>query len=348
MQGTITVLVNSYTRMAYLNEALASAVNQDVDRPFEVVLVRANPRFRISSENESTARTKGITIVPVDVPPGPVGFALSRGFSASSGDYISILDDDDLWEPHKLRTIGEALDSAHDAVYIHNGQTFVDERNSALSSVSTHRIIRHPSSMVKGGQSTLIDTRDAKAVSRCRYYGADFNNSSTTIRRDLVTSAKFRFDRVKRGEDSILFYLALASQRKILLLSDRLTRYRIHKSGSTAAILAGSTTARTESSLRFLQDERDSVRLAREALSIDVAPEVRWLLDSDLAYWESLCDIATGAVSRDSSGSRIRTLLGSRRIRPGTREVYVALALTLAGFLPWLAKSCFLTWRRIW
>jgi glycosyltransferase involved in cell wall biosynthesis len=111
----VSVVISSYNRSAMLAAALRSALGQ-VDVDLEVVVV----------DNGSTDGTQALLASWVDprlrvirneVSLGSVG-GRNTGITAATGEWIGMLDDDDLWAPDKLRAQLEAAErTGRDWVY---------------------------------------------------------------------------------------------------------------------------------------------------------------------------------------------------------------------------------------
>lgn len=98
------MIVPAYNAEAFIAEALDSAFAQDF-RPLEVIVV----------DDGSTDRTAeiaaGYGVQLVQQPNrGPAG-ARNAGLARASGEYIAILDADDVWPEHRVSCLVEALRS---------------------------------------------------------------------------------------------------------------------------------------------------------------------------------------------------------------------------------------------
>jgi glycosyltransferase involved in cell wall biosynthesis len=345
----ISVVLNSYLRVRYLWEALESVVLQESNHGFEILLLSAVPSIQIPPELQRLANDRGRPLHLVRVPPGPVGVGLDRGVNEATGDYVALLDDDDLWEPGKILRLEAVLKNKSDLGYIHNSQLFVNEANSALGPLSIHRIVRHPSSLMPQGNTMLVDPARPQSIAEGQRYHPDFNNSSIVIQRRILLNRADILPQVRRGEDTFLYYLALLSGQSLYLTSDRLTRYRLHSAGSSAGVQPTmSKLSRRLGYLDFVSGHIESLMLVRDHASYNASPQIkRWLLQ-DLLFWQSLKSTVSCDTQWQETRDRNRVLLGFGVNRPRLRDILAASMNAAALVSPHLTKASFELWRRVW
>jgi glycosyltransferase involved in cell wall biosynthesis len=95
----VSVVVATRARPQYLQEAIESVIAQTF-RDFEIVVVVDGP----DDETEGTLRAiedERLRIVVLPTSAGSGG-ARNAGIAAATGEWIALLDDDDLWLPRKL------------------------------------------------------------------------------------------------------------------------------------------------------------------------------------------------------------------------------------------------------
>lgn len=93
------VIPTAGKRPAALLEAIGSVARQDIDHALEIVVVDDS-----NDGLDVDALTSAAAGIPLIITPPMVDIGQrSAGVSASQGHWIAFLDDDDLWEPSKLR-----------------------------------------------------------------------------------------------------------------------------------------------------------------------------------------------------------------------------------------------------
>ena len=111
----VSVVVPSHRRIKPLNEAVQSALAQTHDN-IDITIVLSAATDEVKAEAGRLAQENGrVHVVPA--PTAGLAIARNTGIQASSGEWIAILDDDDVWHPDKLRTqLTAALVFDQDAV----------------------------------------------------------------------------------------------------------------------------------------------------------------------------------------------------------------------------------------
>jgi len=350
MAVRVSAILNFYIHRRYLEDALRSIASQESARPLDVVILSPEPNIEISPRVEQLAAEQGHDLRVVPIPSVPAGAGLKIGATAARGDYLAILDDDDLWEPGKVRWIEIACEQLPEVGYLHNSQRFVDSANRPLSPLNPHRLVRHPSSLLPEGRSLAVDTHDVRSIARSMAFAPDFNNSSCVIDRSVLVGASPAIEMVTRGEDSFLFYVALLSGRPMFLTSNRYTRYRLHSAASTAAEpSAGVGAARLSGYISYADDHIAMLDLIRRHLILQVtSPAVREWLAHDIAFWSVLRGVASAQLHSQSGVDTLRELLGGTRVRPRSREVYAAIWGVASFLAPRFTQSAFVGWRHVW
>jgi Glycosyltransferase like family 2 len=344
----ITAVLNSYLRVTYLWEALESILRQESDLPLDVLLLSAVEGLSIPNELERVARERSHSVRIARVPRGPVGEGLRIAMREAQGTHLALLDDDDLWEPGKIRWIESQIAARPGLSYLHNGQTFVDAANRPVPAWNPHRLVRHPSSLQAPGHRLIVFPDEPESVNHGIGFSPDFNNSSVTIARSVLESSAEFLRQVRRGEDTFLYYCALGSGQPLALSSDRLTRYRIHATASTASTGGAAREDQMQNYLFFLDGHVESLQLIRERLGTRLHPEVLRCLDRDIVFWDLLRDITRRTVRPAEALSQLRCVVDGGRVRPRSRELFAVAWGTAAVISPEFTQRAFQRWRRVW
>ena len=216
----ISVIVNAHYRKDYLERALASLSHQTIDPGlFEVIVVKNFEDEKI----DSFSKTHGFTTILVEENT-QVGFDLAEGIKNSTGDIITFLDDDDLYEPERLERMLRLFDNP-EVFYVKNEVYFIDRAGKTLPGMRRLGINRN----------RLLGPE--KLASRSAFLDrvkAGFNLSSIALRRKAMTPPylKFLSENLVHSTDTFFFCVALSSGHSLYLDKEKLTGYRISNSAS--------------------------------------------------------------------------------------------------------------------
>ena len=207
----ISVVVMAYNRDTYLEEALTSIVNQTLEREFFEVIVIKNFTSERLEKMISNQKFQHILIErPVSAPE-----MLSLAIKQARNDIMSFLEDDDLFEPDKLKRVFDLFNSDEDLVFHRNSVKifFSGRGNHSQTIIRNHR----PETPIK-----MKGNYSKKLV----YYGAAFSLSSMSILKSVIEID--HLENLLTNQDMFILFNALHTKRTILLDSMVLTRSRVH------------------------------------------------------------------------------------------------------------------------
>lgn len=100
--GLVSCVITTYNGASYLREALRSVANQEL-RPAEVIVVDDGSTTRSAEEISLRAGEEyGLKVRYVYKKNGGAGSARNFGLKMAQHQYVTFLDDDDMFEPEKL------------------------------------------------------------------------------------------------------------------------------------------------------------------------------------------------------------------------------------------------------
>lgn len=115
VQSDISVIIPYYNREKYVHETIQSVLAQTL-KPLEIIIV--NDCSRESARRELDRYTSTCKIIDL---PKNVGLAGARnaGMRIARGQYIALLDDDDIWLPHKLEVQRRYMEQHPECFLVH-------------------------------------------------------------------------------------------------------------------------------------------------------------------------------------------------------------------------------------
>jgi glycosyltransferase involved in cell wall biosynthesis len=205
----VSVVIPTHNRPDMLREAVAS-VRAQTFTDYEIIVVCNG------STPEDLAKYVAIPDIRLLVTNRKgIGLALNIGIEAARGEWVAFLDDDDLWEPNKLKIQLQVADSAHAEV------VFCDTVNFG-NGHKTIAPIRPPPS---------LSTREAFLLAN---YGGGC--SATMVRRSALLAVG-GFDESHVSPDWDL-WMRLSWHFKITWADAFLVRYRYHEGNASKKLWA--------------------------------------------------------------------------------------------------------------
>lgn len=128
----VSAIIPTYNNEKTLGRAIDSALIQDFDEPFEVIVVN-------DGSTDSTAKLLagyGTHIRTIYQQNRGAAVARNTGARAATGEYLAFLDADDEWLPQKMRITAAALADSPDAVLAYSDFICVD--------INSNRTIKSP------------------------------------------------------------------------------------------------------------------------------------------------------------------------------------------------------------
>lgn len=118
----VSVVVPVYNRVKYLRDTIESIENQKGFDNFEIIVVddcSTDGSLDLAHELAavSALRPYGFTVCENHENKG-TGLTLQKGFNQAKGEYIAVVDSDDLITPFALKTLAKALDRCPDIDYV--------------------------------------------------------------------------------------------------------------------------------------------------------------------------------------------------------------------------------------
>jgi glycosyltransferase involved in cell wall biosynthesis len=217
----VSVIIIAHDRKEYLREAVQSVLAQDLERSkIELIVVK---NFRDDSLDSFLKESGAENLVCESI---PAARKLEEGFRRSRAPIICILEDDDMFEPNRLRVILNEFSADPGLGFYRNQLSFIGPGGEPLS-----RRALGPFRFRVAARQRRVRLRDNDKPAGVRSVAGshpDFNVSSSAIRRELMDHVMPYLSGISFAVDTLLFYEALCSPWTILFDNRRLTRYRVH------------------------------------------------------------------------------------------------------------------------
>ena len=127
----ISIVTPAFNRAAYIGETIESVLQQSYQN-WEMIIVddgSTDGTAAVVQRYLSDQRIRLIKQISKQISKGPAS-SRNRGIESAKGEYISFLDADDLFLPHKLETSLAAMDAETDLVY--SAMILIDDQGKQL------------------------------------------------------------------------------------------------------------------------------------------------------------------------------------------------------------------------
>lgn len=217
----VTVIVTAFRRKEFLLEALSSLEQQTAGKDsFEVIVVKDFFDAQIDAKiSEMGWKSVGSN----SEPPGQF---ITDAITMSSGEVISFLDDDDVFEADKIARVIDVFSRSDHIGYYHNSASFINEKGE---SIKAPYAFNFSTSKEPSGERLIRKDEVRESVNRLIYLRHDFNKSSISVRKDILMAHIDASRQMQSGYDSFIFFCAALSDYSLLVDDRRLTRYRFNK-----------------------------------------------------------------------------------------------------------------------
>lgn len=269
----VSVIVPAYESANYLNQAVQSVCSQTYTN-YELIVVDDGSSDDCVAKYDLPANAR---LIRHESNRG-AGAARNTGIKAAKGEYVALMDHDDVWLPHKLETQVALLQSKPNAALAYCRCDVVDQQLTAK--IDSRWSEKDPSS------DPLRQFLDGCFIRSC---------SSILIRRSIFDEVGM-FDESLTGTDDCEFYMRLAIDHSFVYDPEPLVLYRMHPGQYTRSLakMGRSRIRMMRSILPLIKRRRpDLVWPARKRLSNCQLLYAHALLYHELTPWP-----ATGALLR--------------------------------------------------
>ena len=211
----VSVIVTAHNRPEYLIEALTSLKKQTAPYDsFEVIVVK-DYQMDLKTIDIGKMDVRFIDLTETDLVSKHVA-----GIRNSRGDYIALMDDDDLFASIKIECILRASSNMTGMSFYFNEKNFFNERLESMEELTAVR-----------DSGTESFTRDNFTSRRLNRNTPWYNLSSMVIGRKLAILGTEIIGEFRREIDPLWYLIALENADLILHDRSHLTFYRRHTGG---------------------------------------------------------------------------------------------------------------------
>lgn len=304
----VTVFIPVYNGERFLAEAIDSVLAQTY-RDFELLIVDdgstdgsvdivrryGDPRIRL----ERNERNRG----------GP--YTRNRGLQLAKGEYLAVLDADDVCEPHRLEQCVAFLDCHPEMAAVGSAGTYIDEEGRVLF------VVQPPTSW--------------EAVRAQIFIRNCFLHSSVMFRRAPVLAIGGYDERLPYAQDYDLF-LRLGAEHPLANLLSPLVRYRVHREQVSQRKLVSQRRLANRARLSAYVSQRGRGLIGSEVKEPDLSLKARLrgregTIGADYLFWArvNLALGNSGVAARMAARAVLSAPLSKRAWRTARRTWFAAM-----------------------
>ena len=211
----VSVIVPAYNAAAYLPYAIESVIAQTYPS-WEIVIVNDGSTDHTCAVVDSYRSKLGDKLQYIDQPNGGMSAARNAGMRTARGEFIAMLDADDVWLPHRLARGIQVLDADPETGMVHAKVVRIDIHGSITGQLKVEaqylsgRIARH------------IYTRRAHIV------------CATVIFRKSCLETAGCFDEAMQATEDRDLWFRIALRYKVAFIDEVLAHYRLSSTSVTS------------------------------------------------------------------------------------------------------------------
>jgi glycosyltransferase involved in cell wall biosynthesis len=203
-QPLVSVVIPTYNCAEFICEALDSVLAQTYPR-LEIIVVDDGS----TDDTRKRVQMYGDRIHYIRKENGGISSARNTGIKMATGEFIALLDADDLWHPQKLE---------RQMLILQDNVSFL------ASGTAVENFVNEPSSLAS---SFSAETRFSVLSMRDLVFGDSIGSGSGTVLHRKCFDALGLFDESLRGAEDLDFWLRLAMHFELIKVLEALTYIRV-------------------------------------------------------------------------------------------------------------------------
>ena len=226
----VSVVIPTYNHQCYILAALDSVFAQTFT-DFEIIVV--NDGSPDNTAEVLRPLTESGRIRYIEQKNQGQSAARNRGISEAKGEFIALLDDDDIWPPDKLQWQVEELQNNPDTALVYGSVSFIDDNGECIQQydaqgVKDVRLARIPQEILAGGATGDV----YEQFLRDNYI---ISPGLCLIRLSALKQlGETAFDpNIQGGADDWDLYLSLSKKHPFLFQQKEALCYRVHASNAS-------------------------------------------------------------------------------------------------------------------
>lgn len=221
---SVSVVIPLYNAEQYIAETITSVQAQTFS-DFEIVVVNhACTDSSVSVVEDMARHDNRIRIVHMDTNFGGPAWPRNTGIREAKGEYIALLDADDVWLPQKLQTQIDFM-KKHNLDFCSTDVVRIDDKSVPMDTSLWDKLARTARNRFAKAEPSVADL----------FFFNQISTSSTIVRRDVFDRYTFKEDPLLITKEDLFLWLQLTndSTMKYRYLNQKLSSYRVIETSLT-------------------------------------------------------------------------------------------------------------------
>lgn len=258
----VSVLIPLFNAEKYIEQTLMS-ICQQTYKDFEVVVVDdcgGDSSVRIVEEYQK--KDSRIRIIHNEQNMG-IAYSRNRGLAECRGEYVALLDDDDLMMPDRLKVQVEYLDNHPEIGAVGGNAQWIDENNNIV-------------------RDTIAVITDPIQIKMFLNFRNIFNNSEMTIRKSIIKEHNIEYSSGCYGMEDYKFWIEFSRVALISNLQELILKKRVFSNNETFRMRREQATARKN---RYLELQIYSLQKS----GFEITPKIKRLMGKYMGETPAVC-----------------------------------------------------------
>ena len=258
----VSVIMPLYNAERFLDETIQSVLNQTYKNYELIIIDDCGQDGSLDIAKKYAKQDKRIKIYSNKENKG-IAYSRNRGLHEARGEYIALLDDDDIAMPNRLELQVKYLDNHPEIGTIGGNAQWIDENNNVI-------------------RETIDVVSDPDTIRMFFLFRNLFNNSEMTFRKSIVEKNGIKYHDGYYGMEDFHFWVCFLHFSKATMLTDLLLKKRVFAHNETNKNKNNKAALRAQ---KFFELQKLSLTLA--GFTIDLKDE--YVLKKYLAENDYFC-----------------------------------------------------------
>jgi glycosyltransferase involved in cell wall biosynthesis len=296
----VTVIMAVFNGEKHIGEAIESVMSQSYTNWLLYIIDDGSADETLNIANQYSEADSRITVF--SIPNGGVANARNYGISRSNTEWLCLLDHDDVYLPHKLECQFQYINSNPDTLCLGSYGYRMGSEGRVIANFDV-------------GPSSLQEFNDLRRNNQIVYMLA----ASAMFRRN-IPNVDVYFKKERGGTEDIELWNRIADSHPIVVLTERLVKYRIHTESVSSKSLKIQRLNSKKIQMNMIKRRNGESELSDHAFDVYYQKNTSFLLKNKdkISILSSYCYRRAGSMIADGKKTGYAYLVLSFLLSPVT------------------------------